>query len=101
MLRGIFGRKRDEVTGEWRKLHNEELNDLYCSPNIVRVIKSGRPMLIFYSHLCLGLPIGLFLSGFPTKTLYMPLISPYVLHVPPISFSILSPEKYWVSSTEH
>ena len=34
--------KRDGVTGEWRKLHNEELNDLYCSPNIVRVIKSGR-----------------------------------------------------------
>ena len=42
VLRGLFGRKRDEVTGEWRKLHNEELNDLYCSPNIVRVIKSRR-----------------------------------------------------------
>ena len=40
VLRRIFGRKRDEVTGEWIKLHNEELNDLYCSPNIVRVIKS-------------------------------------------------------------
>jgi hypothetical protein len=39
VLRGIFGPKRDEVTGELRKLHNEELNDLYCSPNIVRVIK--------------------------------------------------------------
>ena len=35
-------RRRDEVTGEWRKLHNEELNDLYCSPNIVRVINSRR-----------------------------------------------------------
>ena len=35
----IFGPKRDEVTGEWRKLHNEELNDLYCSPNMLRVIK--------------------------------------------------------------
>jgi hypothetical protein len=40
VLRGIFGPKRDEVTGEWRKLHNEELNDLYSLPNIVRVIKS-------------------------------------------------------------
>jgi hypothetical protein len=40
VLRRVFGPKRDEVTGEWRKLHNEELNDLYCSPNIVRVIKS-------------------------------------------------------------
>ena len=36
----IFGPKRDEVIGEWRKLYNEELNDLYSSPNIVRVIKS-------------------------------------------------------------
>ena len=42
VLRRIFGPKRDEVTGEWRTLHNEELNDLYCSPNIVRVIKSRR-----------------------------------------------------------
>jgi len=39
VLRRIFGPKRDEVRGEWRKLHNEELNDLYWSPNIVRVIK--------------------------------------------------------------
>ena len=39
VLRGMFGPKRDGVTGEWRKLHNEELNDLYSSPNIVRVIK--------------------------------------------------------------
>jgi hypothetical protein len=36
----IFGNMKDEVTGEWRKLHNEELNDLYSSPTIVRVIKS-------------------------------------------------------------
>jgi hypothetical protein len=42
VLRRIFGPKRDEVTGEWRKLHNEDLNDLYCSPSIVRVIKSRR-----------------------------------------------------------
>jgi len=40
VLRRIFGPRRDEVTGEWRRLHNEELNDLYSSPNIVRVIKS-------------------------------------------------------------
>jgi len=40
MLRRIFGPARDEVTREWRKPRNEELNDLYCSPNIVRVIKS-------------------------------------------------------------
>jgi len=42
VLRRIFGPRRDEVTGEWRRLHNEELNDLYCSPNIVRVIKWRR-----------------------------------------------------------
>jgi hypothetical protein len=42
MLRRTFGSKRDEVIGEWRKLHYEELNDLYSSPNIVRVIKSIR-----------------------------------------------------------
>jgi len=42
LLRIIFGPKRDEVTGEWRKLHNEELNDLYSSPNIIRVIKLRR-----------------------------------------------------------
>jgi hypothetical protein len=39
VFREIFGPKRDVVTGEWRKLHNEKLNNLYCSPNIVRVIK--------------------------------------------------------------
>jgi len=42
VLRRIFGPRRDEVTGEWRRLHKEELSDLYASPNIVRVIKSRR-----------------------------------------------------------
>ena len=42
VLRKVFGPKRKEVTGEWRKLHNEELNDLYSLPNIVRVVKSRR-----------------------------------------------------------
>ena len=42
VLRRVFGRKRDEVTGEWRKLHNEELRELYSIPNIVRVVKSRR-----------------------------------------------------------
>ena len=41
-MRRKFGRKRDEITEEWRKLHKDELNDLYCSPNIIRVIKSRR-----------------------------------------------------------
>jgi len=42
VLRRIFGPRRDEVTGEWRRLHNEELNDMYSSPNIVLVIKWRR-----------------------------------------------------------
>jgi hypothetical protein len=42
VLRRIFGQKRDEVMGEWRKLHNKELNDLYYSPSIIRIIKSRR-----------------------------------------------------------
>jgi hypothetical protein len=42
VMRRIFGPKRDEVTGEWRKLHNEDLLDLYYSPNIIRIINSRR-----------------------------------------------------------
>jgi hypothetical protein len=42
VLRMIFGPKRDDVTGEWRKLHNEEFRDLYSSPSIIRIIKSKR-----------------------------------------------------------
>ena len=44
-MRKVFGPKMDEVTGEWRKLHNEEVNDLYSLPNIVRVVKSRRMRL--------------------------------------------------------
>jgi hypothetical protein len=42
VLRRVFGPKRDEVTGEWRRLHNEEISTVYSSPNIIRVIKSRR-----------------------------------------------------------
>ena len=48
MLRRIFGPKRDEVTGEWRRLHNKELYVMYSPPNIIRVIKSSR--LIWEGH---------------------------------------------------
>jgi hypothetical protein len=49
VLRRIFGRRRNKVTGEWRKLHNEEFNDLYYSPTIVRVIKSRRMRLAWHA----------------------------------------------------
>jgi hypothetical protein len=47
VLRRIFGPQRDGLTGEWRKLHNEELNDLYCSPNIMRVINSSAKFFLY------------------------------------------------------
>ena len=46
VLRRMFGPRSDELTGEWRRLHNKELNDLYSSPNFVRVIKSRRMRLV-------------------------------------------------------
>jgi hypothetical protein len=49
VLRRIFGPQRDEMTGEWRKLHNEELRDLYSSPSIIRIIKSRKMMGVAYS----------------------------------------------------
>jgi len=53
VLRRTLGPKRDEVTGEWRKLHNEELNDLYCSPNILRATKSRRMRWVWHVA-CMG-----------------------------------------------
>ena len=51
VLRRIFGLKRDEVRGEWRKPHNEELNDLYCSPNIVQVIEQRMRWVVHAPHM--------------------------------------------------
>ena len=68
LLRRIFGPKRDEVTREWRKLHNEEPNDLYCSPCIVKVIKSRR--MRWAGHVArMGEKRGLYrvLAGEPEK----------------------------------
>jgi hypothetical protein len=48
VLRRMFGPKREEVTGEWSKLHNEELHDLYSSPNIIRIIKARRMRWVGY-----------------------------------------------------
>ena len=63
---------------------------------------SWRSVVVLSSHLHLGLPSGLFPSGFPTKTLYTPLPFPYALHVSPIPFfSISSPAQYRVRSTYH
>ena len=63
---------------------------------------SWRSILILSTHLHLGLPSGIFPTGFPTKTLYTPSPHPYAPHVQSISFfSILSPAQYWVRSTNH
>jgi len=60
VLRRVFGPKRDEVTAEWRKLHNEELSDLYYLPNIVRVVKSRR--MRWAGHVaCMGQRRGVYM----------------------------------------
>jgi len=64
VLRRVFGPKRDEVSGEWRKLHNEELSDLYSLPKFVRVVKSrrlrwaGHVMLMGRGEVCTGFWLG-------------------------------------------
>ena len=69
-------------------------------PNPVHIPTSLRFILMLSTHLRLGLPSGLLPSGFPTKTLYTPSPRPYAPHAQAISFfSILSPEQYWVRST--
>jgi hypothetical protein len=77
LLRRIFGPKRDEVTGEWRKLHNEKLRDLYSSLSIIRIIKSRRMRLAGHvarigekrnaSRLLVGKPEGKKLLGRPRR----------------------------------
>jgi len=62
VLRGIFGPKRDEVIDERRKLHNEELNDLYCSPNTVRLNKSSGKRLAGHVA-CMGEKRGVYRGG--------------------------------------
>jgi hypothetical protein len=80
VLRRIFGPKMDEVTGEWRKLHNEELRDLYSSPSIIRIIKSRR--IKWAGHvarmgenrksyrLLVGKPEGKISQGIPIRRLF-------------------------------
>jgi hypothetical protein len=65
MLRRIFGPKSNEVIGYWRKLHNVELNDLYCSPNIVRVIKSRKRWAGYVARMLLKRGVYSVLVGKP------------------------------------
>jgi hypothetical protein len=66
VLRRVFGSKRDEVTGEWRKLHNEELSDLHFSSNVIRVIKSRK--MRWAGHVA-RMTIGEVYTGFLWKNL--------------------------------
>jgi hypothetical protein len=73
VLRRIFGPKRDEVTREWRRLHKEELNDLYSSPNIIRVI----------------FEVASFPQISPPKSCMHLFCLPYVPYAPPISLFLI------------
>jgi len=102
VLRRVFGAKRDEVTGEWRKLHNEELNDLYCLPNIVWVVKSRR--IRWTGHVA-RIGEGVVYTGFWWGNLR----ERHQLGDPNIDgnkilrsvLSILPPSQYSVRSTDH
>ena len=75
------------------RMHNRSLSWARSIQSMLPHPTTWRSILILSSPLCLGLPSSLFISGFPTKTLYAPLLSPYMLHTPPISyFSIWSHE---------
>ena len=81
VLRRLFGPVREEVTGEWRRLHNEEINYLYCSPNIVRVIKWRR--MRWTGHVeRMGEERGVYrvLVGKPEGKIYRTIILPVVLY---------------------
>ena len=65
VLRRVFGPKKDEVTGEWRKLYNEELRDLYSLPNIVRVVKSRMRWAGHMAHMGEGRGVHRVLVGKP------------------------------------
>ena len=84
------------------QLHHYPLCYCRCQQVLTAYLISLRSILILSTHQRLGLPSGLFPSGFPTKPLYTPSPHPYTPHAQPISiFSILSPSQYWVRITDH
>ena len=87
------------TTGDW--LYTSSLSWASSIQSIPSHPTSWRSTLILSSYLRLSLPSGLFPSGFPTKTLYTPLLYPHMCYMPrPSHSSILSPEQYWVRSTD-
>ena len=108
-LTGLQLVKKFSVFYGTRRFVTEPTSVRQLSLSWVRPIQSIYPhptswtaILILFTHLRLGLPSGLFPSGFRTKTLYTTSPHPYAPHAQPISFfSILSPAQYWVRSTNH